>query len=324
MNMPRIDCLPDGRTIEASPGESVLQAALRSGIPHTHECGGKGRCSTCRVLVLKGLEHCAPRNGPEQAMAEQLHFGPAIRLACQTVVTGDVTLRRLVLDAEDVQITDQRGARAQPDVVGEEQELAILFADVRGFTAFAAELPAYDVVHSLNRIFNRLGLVIQRHGGRIDNYMGDGLMALFGHACPPTAAHDAVGAALEMLAAMDELQQYFRDNYGKVLGLGIGVHCGEVVIGSVGSADMKRMTAIGDAVNMASRIEEANKLLGTNLLISERTYDKVKKLVLAKRWDDVRLPGKVGPHTLYQAIGWRASFTRLQGLARNRKLLNTG
>src|SRR5437879_11776048 len=98
--MPQILFLPDQRYIEASNLESILSAALRAGIPHTNECRGNARCSTCRVLVLNGLECCSPRNEKEQALAAQLHFGERVRLACQTTITGNATVRRHVIDAQ--------------------------------------------------------------------------------------------------------------------------------------------------------------------------------------------------------------------------------
>jgi ferredoxin len=97
--MPQILFLPDGRSVEASISESILSASLRAGIPHTNECRGNARCSTCRVLVLNGLEFCCPRNEKEQALAAQLHFPERVRLACQTTILGNVAVRRLILDA---------------------------------------------------------------------------------------------------------------------------------------------------------------------------------------------------------------------------------
>src|SRR5262245_23331895 len=104
-----ISCLPDEQSLNIQSAETILQASLRGGIPHTNVCGGHARCSTCRVLILEGLEHCAPRNAREQALATRLGFDSSIRLACQATITGDVTLRRLVLDDEDVAVTSQCG-----------------------------------------------------------------------------------------------------------------------------------------------------------------------------------------------------------------------
>lgn len=229
-----------------------------------------------------------------------MHFAVDVRLACQTKINGIVKLRRLVLDADDVKVTDQSAMGASPTLAGEEKQLAILFADIRGFTRLAEDLPPYDVVHLLNRYFNQMGSIIVRHGGQIDNYMGDGLMALFGLARKRDAALSAVKAALDMLEAVKRLRVYFETNYAKNFRIGIGVHYGEVVVGTVGAVGSRKNTAIGDAVNFASRIEAANKATGSSLLISEPTYDLVKRRVCFNRHIAVALPGKTGNCDLYE------------------------
>ena len=298
--MPQVCYLPDEKRVDAETGETLLHASLRASIAHAHACGGNARCSTCRVLIVDGLEHCAPPNDKETRLAERLHFGPDIRLACQTTVSGDVELRRLVLDAEDLEIVG-----SSPRSVGEEKQLAILFADIRGFTSFAETLPPYDVVHVLNRYFHQVGHAIQRNGGCIDNYMGDGLMALFGVEDSSGATLQAIRAGLDMLDAVERLRPYLQSIYTRSFHIGIGVHYGEVVVGAIGHDETKRVTAIGDAVNMASRIESVNKQAGTEFLISEATYDHVKELIRVGKTIEVTLPGKSGEYTLYEVLGMR-------------------
>src|SRR5574340_186223 len=251
--LPTITYLPDNKSVAAEQGETILETSLRHGIPHTHVCGGNARCSTCRVIILDGLENCSPRNSREQGLTDCLHFGPQIRLACQTMVTGPVTVRRLVLDEEDVELTSQLTPDKTPITAGQEKKIAILFADIRRFTAFSEALPPYDVIHVLNRYFNQMGKVIKQNGGYIDNYMGDGLMALFGVDDPRDAALRATRAGLGMLEAVEQLGAYLENIYAMSFQIGIGVHYGEVVLGSIGAKDARRMTAIGDAVNLASR-----------------------------------------------------------------------
>ncbi|MDX2213387.1 MAG: adenylate/guanylate cyclase domain-containing protein [Oculatellaceae cyanobacterium bins.114] len=302
--MPDIYYLPDEQLIQADESETLLESSLCAGIPHTHVCGGSARCSTCRVWVLDGLEHCAPRNDAEAALAKRLQFEPRIRLACQTQVLGKgrITVRRLALDAEDVELIDQQiSGKTKLSSIGEERQLAILFADLRGFTTFAEALPPYDVIYVLNRYFKRMGRVIERYGGVINNYMGDGLMALFGVDQGDRAAERAVMAAVEMQKAMQRFNAYLDSLYHRQLRIGIGVHYGNVVIGAVGaSLQSQRMTAIGDAVNLASRIEAANKTLGTTLLISEETHAQVKDLVSVKQQWQIEIPGKSGEYALYE------------------------
>lgn len=308
--MPRVHYLPDDKTVVTQPTESILQASLRSGIPHTHVCGGNARCSTCRVLIVAGMEHCTPRNSQEQHMADQLHFSPDIRLACQTRVTGDVRLRRLVLDDDDVDLTDQLRSQGSHRLVGEEKRVALLFADIRGFTAFAEELPPYDVIHALNRYFCRMEEIIRGRRGYVDNYMGDGLLAIFGTTDRETAPLDAVLAGMEMLDAVGKLSPYYASIYRQSLRIGIGVHYGTVVLGSIGPRGRDRVTAIGDAVNLASRIEEANKVTRTSFLISEDTYDHVKERVEVNRFEDVVLSGRMHHCTLYEVTGIKQQVLR--------------
>jgi adenylate cyclase len=301
--MPRITYQNEA-VVEVDTTTPILQASLQHGIPHTHVCGGNARCSTCRVLILEGLEYCCPRNEKEQKMANRRNFSPLVRLACQTTVSGDVALRRLVLDDEDVQLVDQEMAGgAAPRSVGEERHLAILFADVRNFTAFAeAHLP-YDVVHVLNRYFSRVGAIINHHHGQINNFIGDGLMALFDTHASTDPTLNAVRAGLEMLKAVEAMQAYFEAQFKINFRIGIGVHYGEVVLGTVGSGDNRRLTAIGDAVNLASRIESANKEAGTEFLISEEAYGQVRDHVRIGKHCDLAIKGKTGTYSLHEVVG---------------------
>ena len=301
--MHTITYLPDNKRVEAEEGETILQTSLRLGIPHTHVCGGNARCSTCRVIILDGLENCTSRNSLEQGLAKRLNFSPQIRLACQTLITGDVTLRRLVLDEKDVELTSQLTPDKTPIYAGEEKKIAILFADIRKFTEFSESLPPYDVIHVLNRYFDQMGKVINQHGGYIDNYMGDGLMALFGADDTQEATLRAVSAGLGMLEAVDQFRAYLENIYAMSFRIGIGIHYGDAVLGSIGAKDGRRMTAIGDAVNFASRIEQANKEYGTQMLVSEHAYDEVRQHVrVGREFTDSVLKGKSGRYKLYEIV----------------------
>jgi adenylate cyclase len=300
----RINYLSDDRLIETDDATSILQTSLNNGIPHTHVCGGNAKCSTCRVLVLEGLEHCCSRNEKEQKMADRRKFSNNVRLACQTILSGDVAVRRLVLDTEDVELVDQEVMGGTvPRSVGEDRHLAILFSDIRNFTSFAeAQLP-YDVIHVLNRYFNRVGSIINKHNGQINNFMGDGIMALFGVTQPETAALDAVRAGLEMLQAVEGMQPYFELQFKTNFRIGVGIHYGEVVLGAVGTGDRRQLTAIGDAVNYAARIESANKEAETEFLISEDMLTQVRENVVLGKHCDFAIKGKTGTYSLHEVTG---------------------
>ncbi len=299
--MPRINYLNE-KTVVTDAAVTILQTSLQNGIPHTHVCGGNARCSTCRVLVLEGLQYCCPRNDKEQKMAARRNFSPRVRLACQTTLNGDITLRRLVIDEEDKDLVVQEMMGLNPRSVGEERRIAILFSDVRNFTSFAEKHLPYDIIHVLNRYFNRVGAVILQHGGQIDNFIGDGIMALFGMHGEPDAALNAVRAGRAMLAEVAMMQAYFLTQFQSDFRIGIGIHYGEAVLGVLGVGERRRLTAIGDAVNFASRIESANKVAGTELLISEDVDQQIKGRVRIGRHTDLPIKGKTGQYSLHEVL----------------------
>ena len=301
--MPTIHSLPDDRHIEAADGETILTASLRADIPHAHACGGMARCSTCRVLLLDGAEMCGPRTPPEEKLAEQLHFGDNVRLACQTTVHGDLSIRRPVVDRVDLALANLLERSQATERVGKERRLAILFADIAGYTSFAESLMPYDVTHVLNRYFFLMAEVIQSHGGHISDYIGDGLMALFGIDGDDDHAAQAVRAGLGMFEALEELNPYLQTMYGREFGVRVGVHVGEVVVGTIGIAPMEKLAAIGDPVNFASRIEAANKEVGTRFLVSEDTVGELDESFQVGRSFELPIKGKSGTHTLYEVVG---------------------
>ena len=298
--MPSLIALPDNQEFESLPGETILAANLRHGIPHVHACGGLARCSTCRVQVLDGLEHLPPRNDQEQALAQRIHLPANMRLACQTILTaGTVRFRRPVIDALDVQLARQE-MEYTGQQLGEEKRLAVLFSDIEDYTAFAEFLPAYDVIHVLNRYFELMSEVVRSHRGRISDFIGDGIMAVFGMEDETTAAADAVAAARAMLVAVDRLNPYLRNMYGCGFRVRIGVHYGEVVVGHIGGPDLRKLATIGDTVNVAARVEAANKECGTSLLVSQAVVDVLSDALVVRQGFLAPLKGKKGMHRLYE------------------------
>ncbi|RPH06283.1 MAG: adenylate/guanylate cyclase domain-containing protein [bacterium TMED46] len=295
--MPKIDFLPDNKIFEVESGESILQTAARNGIPHVNACGGEGKCTTCRLLILEGIENCSPETEKEIALKEKAHTTDEFRLACQTTITGDVTVRRLVLNKEDIESVSERSVSGR---LGETKTIAILFSDIRGFTPFSEKLTPYDVVFILNRYFNRMVKAVESNHGTVDNYIGDGMVAIFGLHDEPDPAQHAVRSALEMCAEMDDMKPYLKTMYGKDFDIGVGIHWGEAVVGDIGAGKSKRLTAIGDAMNFASRVESANKQFQSRVLISEETHDEIKDSLVIKDFMRTNLPGIEGRVTLYE------------------------
>lgn len=302
--MTTVQFLPDHKNAPADDGCSVLNCALAAGIPLTHACGGEAKCSTCRVLVLEGRDSCNPPNPAESALAQKLGFAHEVRLACQMRPTGPVTVRRLVLDETDTTLATQPLHAGRPDAVGEEKSMAILFSDIRGFTRMSRRLLPYDIVHALNRHFEKMGDLILQYGGTINNVMGDGIMALFEDL--PGAAHPALRAtraALEIKTGVEiSGKPYFAHAYGEELAIGIGIHYGPVIAGRIGHSESRRLTVIGETVNFASRIESANKATGTTVLVSEDVRCACGTFFAWKEFANISLQGIDHPVTLHEPL----------------------
>jgi class 3 adenylate cyclase/nitrite reductase/ring-hydroxylating ferredoxin subunit len=297
--MVKVTSLPDKVDFEASAGETLLEAALRSGVPFAHACGGRAKCSTCRIWVLDGLADCPQRTADEASMANRLGLADEVRLACQLRPEGELRVRRLVLDETDLMMTSQLD-RVVATRTGEAKNVTIFFSDIAGFTSLSERLSPYDVMYLLNRYFVQMGDIIEQNGGFIDKFVGDGLMAIFGIDDQPDAPIRSVNAALQTLAAVDRMKPFFAAMYDADFDIRIGLHYGEAVIGSLGSIGHERLTAIGDVVNVASRVEAASKDAGTRFLISEALHDQVKDKVEVADFVRMRLRGTSDRITLYE------------------------
>ncbi len=300
-NMTKVTALPDRVDFDVAADETLLEAALRSGVPFAHACGGRAKCSTCRVWVLDGLEACPARNQEEALIADRLRLADEVRLACQLRPAGELRVRRLVLDEIDMMMTSQLVGSAATRC-GESKRVAVFFSDIADFTALSERLSPYDVMYLLNRYFAQVGDVIKQNGGFIDNFIGDGLMAIFGVDDQPDAALRSVNAALQTLATVDRLKPFFASMYGVDFDIRIGIHYGEAVLGTLGFAGHERLTAIGDVVNLASRVEAANKEAGTRLLITEALHDEISDKVEVGDFVRVRLRGTSERTSLFEVI----------------------
>ena len=297
-----IEILPDNKNISIKKDQTILAASLSASINHAHACGGHAKCSSCRVIVLEGLENCCQRNKAEQSLAEKLGFTEKIRLACQTTISGPVKVRRPVLDDIDIEMASKAN-REGPNSIGQEKEATMLFADIEGYTAFTEAALPYDVVHMLNRYYFQMGKVIRKHNGFIMDYFGDGLLAIFGLSDNNTHALDAVNAGLDMQAEIQKLNPYFKNLFDDGFKVRIGVNTGKVIVGSIGVTGMSKLAAIGDAVNLAARIEATNKDLNTYFLISESTYTKTRDSIVIKNKFDISLKGKKGEYRVFEVEG---------------------
>ncbi|MEQ8371156.1 MAG: adenylate/guanylate cyclase domain-containing protein [Alphaproteobacteria bacterium] len=257
---------PSGRSVQVAPGPILLDISWQFAIPHASVCGGRGRCSTCRVRVDDGQDNLSPPDSHEQAVLQRVFAPPGVRLACQARPRGDVAIAPLLPPtASPADAAPGSAARH-----GVERDVTVLFADLREFTRFSENRLPYDVVFVLNRYFRSMGEAIENAGGIVDKFIGDGIMALFGVTGDPAlGARQAAAAACAMGAALATLNQDLADDLSQPLRMGIGLHHGPVIVGELGYGETISLTAIGDTVNTASRLESMTKSYGCELILSE-------------------------------------------------------
>ena len=252
--------------------ESVdLEASRLAGIPHASVCGGRGRCSTCRVRVRGEIRSIDPPTDDELRVLRRIGARSNVRLACQLRPRGAVEVTPLLppfAHAAD-------GRRRVDLVQGSEREIAIMFVDIRGFTALSEGRLPYDVVFVLNRYFAAMGRAIEAAGGHVDKFIGEGVMALFGiERGAQAGCREALAAARLMSERLPELNASMRAEFDRPLRIGIGIHCGPTIVGEMGYGNAAAITAIGDAVNTASRLESLTKNFACELVVSEEAVSR--------------------------------------------------
>jgi adenylate cyclase len=262
---------PDGRAVVVPVGVTVLEASRLARIPHASVCGGRGRCSTCRIRVVHGLADLPSSSPEELRVLQRVGAPPDVRLACQLRPTGDLAVLPL-LPAQ----AQARDGFAQPGyVAGQEREITVLFADLRGFTRLAEHKLPYDVVFFLNRYFDVVGNAIEQAGGIANQFTGDGVMALFGvQAEPETGCRQALVAASNMVRGLEELSHTMAEELEGPLRMGIGIHTGPVVVGRMGHGVALYLTAVGDTVHVASRLQDLTKEYRCQMIISESVAER--------------------------------------------------
>ncbi len=262
---------PGGKSVMVPAGFTVLEASRKAGIPHASVCGGRGRCTTCRVRVTRGLDSLSPPSPEESRVLGEVAIDPAVRLACQLRPTRNISVIPVIPVAG--------GTRPALDhktvIAGHEQEIAVLFADLRGFTRIAEHKLPYDVVFLLNRYFDVVGDAIELAGGTANQFTGDGVMALFGlEVQPRDGSRQALMAACEMVRGLSALSASLAEVLHEPLRVGIGIHTGQAVVGHMGHGVARYLTAVGDTVHVASRLEELTKEYGCTLIISDAVADR--------------------------------------------------
>ncbi len=258
----------NGRTIRVPRGLSVLEASLRNNIPHASVCGGRARCSTCRIRVVGDAASLPEPSTREAFVLDRVGAGgdPAIRLACQLRPQTDLAFFQLFMPN-----TASANAHAgNPARIGREHYLVSMFIDMRGSTLLAEKRLPFDTVFIVNRFLAAVSLAVIESGGQPNQFVGDGMLALFGLTTnPETACRQAMRAAAAIAVNIDELNRFLSHDLPEPIRFGIGIHAGEVIIGDIGYRNHMVFTALGDAVNVASRLQDMTKTIGCEAILSE-------------------------------------------------------
>src|SRR5882757_4718871 len=258
----------NGRTVRVPKGLSVLEASLRNNVPHASVCGGRARCSTCRIRIIGDYSSLPQPSKREAFVLDRVGAGsdPAIRLACQLRPETDLSFFQIFLP----QITAASLRTSSPARIGEERYLVSMFVDMRGSTKLAEKRLPFDTVFIVNRFLGAVSQAVIECGGQPNQFVGDGQLALFGLGTnPQTACRQALKAAAQIAVHVDELNQFLSHDLREPIRFGIGIHGGEVIIGDIGYRDHMVFTALGDAVNVAARLQDMTKSLSCEVIFSE-------------------------------------------------------
>ncbi|MEO8142676.1 MAG: adenylate/guanylate cyclase domain-containing protein [Betaproteobacteria bacterium] len=256
-----------GQIVAAHAGSSILEALRDAGLPHASVCGGRARCTTCRVRVAGGLDSLSPPAELEADALRRINAAPNVRLACQVRPGEDVWITPLVAANADPAL-----ARRPGGVQGSERHVAAMFVDLRGSTQLGETRLPYDVVFILNQFFAEMSAALLATGGHYAQFAGDGLLALYGLETEiGPACRQALAGAADMHRRMKLLNARLARELAAPLRIGIGVHAGVAIVGSMGPPAAPIVSAIGDTINSAARLESLTKQYGCTLIVSVDT-----------------------------------------------------
>lgn len=273
-------------------GSTLLETSRGNNIPHPSVCGGRARCSTCRVLVLEGGE-TLPTPGPaEKALLDRIAAPPNVRLACQIRPTEPVLVQILLPVTANAYSQSDWADEAYDS--GAEAVATVLFIDLRAFTALTKTQFPYDLVALLNRYMSEIQQAIEAHGGKASMYLSDGMMAVFGLGGERgNGSRASIAAARDMLRAIDAMNAELHAAMPIPLRAGIGIHTGPIILGRIGDeARGYKVTALGETVTIASRLEQATKSQLTDCLISQETLRAAGGMKQASSRHEIHIPGR--------------------------------
>jgi adenylate cyclase len=295
-----------GRVITAPVGRSILEALRDEGLPHAAVCGGRARCTTCRVRVGDGLAHLPPPARLEAQALGRIEAPPNVRLACQCRPTRDVAVTPLLPPNAGPSSIAQPRSGAQ----GRERPIVAMFVDLRDSTRLGEGRLPYDVVFLMNQFFAEMHGALRATGGYYAQFRGDGLLALYGlESALAQACRAAIEGAAEMQARIEKLNRTLAADLEEPLRIGIGIHAGVAIVGTMGPPDAPIYSAIGDMVNTAARLENMTKAFGCTLVVSDAALKEAGLQAGDAALHQVRVRGKTERLAVYAVPDPRALLT---------------
>jgi adenylate cyclase len=255
-----------GRTVRVPRGWSVLEASRSFHLPHASMCGGRARCSTCRVRVTAGEEICPPAQADERATLDRIGAPDHVRLACQLRPQGDISVVPLVRTERPIyrQVMPQRS---------HEREVVVLFCDFLNRGELASDHLPQDLLYVLTLYIEALSNSIRAAHGTLSYIELDSLCALFGlERAPAQAARQALQAAETIEKVIAELNERLGRQWDCKVKIAVSIHAGRAVVGEIGSSDPPTMMAVGEALDAANALRKAAAAQGTPFAVSQPVY----------------------------------------------------
>src|SRR3954470_11515901 len=320
-----------GRVITAPIGRSILEALRDEGVPHASVCGGRARCTTCRVRISEGLAKLPAPERHEALALARVDAPPNVRLACQTRPRHDVTVVPLLPpDVNAVTARRTGGARER------ERPIVSMFVDLRGSTRIAESRLPYDVVFIMNQFFAEMYEALRMTNGYYAQFRGDGLLALYGletdlpEACrqglrgaagmerrveqlSKRRARRPVGGGAKIQRPVEHLSKSLAADLAEPLRIGIGAHAGVAIVGTMGPPEAPIYSAIGDNVNIAARFEGMTKAYGCVMVVSAQTLAEAGLEPHGATLHRVRVRGRTERLDVYAVNDPRDLFNSVPG-----------